>query len=426
MMNQRLNLQREAGRMTTQLTLPQLEALRASCLDDETEPQTPDTGTFQALVVSGLQNITQLICQPGEVICQEGEPGDALYLIRSGHAAIVKGGFDAPVVLACRGAGEFVGEMALLEDLPRSASVVALDEMQLLVVEHEDFLSLLSGNIKLDIGLLRKLSGRLRASDDAYTSVTHARRTLSGEVSHLSAVNQQLLELQRLRDQTTDLIIHDLRNPLQGISGAIGLLRMVLPEETQQENHDLLQLIADNCDRMQRLIDSLLDISRLESGEAELVREPSNLPGLLEAALMRTMPVLQTRGITSHFSLPPDLPMVSIDVHMIDRVVTNLLDNAIKFIPGAGAITVRAEPRGAHVAVSVNDTGFGIPPEQREQVFERFARGSSGSHQRGFGLGLTFCRLAVQAHGGRIWVEDGEGGVGCKFIFTLPVDLSAP
>ena len=137
--------------------------------------------------------------------------------------------------------------------------------------------------------------------------------------------------------------------------------------------------------------------------------------------MVRATQVLQARGITACLELSPELPLVLIDVYMIDRVVTNLLDNAIKFILGQGEITIRAAVRGEYVVVSVNDTGCGIPPERRELVFERFARGNSDSRQRGFGLGLTFCRLAVEAHGGKIWMEDGDGGVGNKCLFTLPV-----
>ncbi len=426
MTNQNFSLQREARPRITQLTLAQLETLRASCGEDKAPAQWLDSGAFQALMLGDLQNVTPCTCQPGEIICQEDEPGDMLYFIRSGRAAIVKGSFEAPVVLACRGAGEFVGEMALLEDMPRSASVVALDHMQLLSITREDFLHLLSGNIKLDLGLLRKMSSQLRDSDNAVLNIAQARRTLTSQVSELTTENRQLLELQRLREQTTELIIHDLRNPLQGITGAVNMLRMTLPADLLQENDDLFQLIIDNGNRMQRLIDSLLDISRLEAGEAKLALESSNLAMLLEAAVTRNQPVMQARGISARLNLPPDLPMVPIDVYMIDRVVTNLVDNAIKFIPGTGEITVSAEPCNDMVQVSINDTGFGIPPEQREYIFDRFARGTNSSkQQQGFGLGLTFCRLAVEAHGGRIWMEEGDGGRGSKCVFTLPLELVA-
>jgi signal transduction histidine kinase len=410
---------------TTLLTSEQIDLIRTSCAGTTYgAPQTLDSGTFQAMATGGfnLSKSTPLICAPGQIICREGESGEAMYLIRSGHAAVVKGSFEAPIVLACRGAGEFIGEMALLENLPRSASVVALDEVYLYNVTREDFQRMLSNSTKLDIGMLRKLSSRLREADDLITSTTHARRSLRSQVDELAAENQQLMELQRLREQTTDLVVHDLRNPLHSIMGAVGMLQMVLPPNLLQENRDLFNLVNANCERMQRLVDSLLDISRMESGETELTLEPVNLAQLIQSAVSRVSSTLQTRSIASSVFMPAHLPPVEVDLDMIDRVIINLLDNAIKFTPSGGQISVSAEPRPDHVAVSITDTGCGIPPEQRPHIFERFSRGTSdGPRPRGFGLGLTFCKLAVEAHGGRIWIEDGDGGAGCKSIFTLPL-----
>ena len=415
--------------MTTLLSPEHLDLIRASgAATTYGAPQTLDAGTFQALASGGLSlsQAAPVICAPGQVICREGEPGDAMYLIRSGHAAIVKGSFDAPIVLACRGAGEFIGEMALLENLPRSASVVALDEVYLYNVTRDDFQRMLSNSTKLDIGLLRKFSSRLREADDLITTTTHARRSLTSQVNELAAENQQLLELQRLREQTTDLVVHDLRNPLHSIMGATGMLQMILPPNLLQENRELFELVNDNCARLQRLVDSLLDISRMESGEMELALELTSLAQLIQTAVSRAASTLQARGMASRCLLPAHLPPIEIDVDKIDRVVVNLLDNAIKFTPGGGLISVAAEPRAGHVAVSITDTGYGIPPEQRPHIFERFARGASaGARPRGFGLGLTFCSLAIEAHGGRIWMEDGEGGVGCKIVFTLPLQQTA-
>ena len=413
--------------MTTILTTEQLAAIRDNCTTTTFGvPQSLDSGTFQALATGGLNlsKAAPLACAPGQVICCEGEPGDVMFLIRSGHAAIVKGSFDAPIVLACRGAGEFIGEMALLENLPRSASVVALDEVYLYHVTRDDFQRMLSHSTKLDIGMLRKLSSRLREADNLITSATHARRTLSSQVNELAAENQQLVELQRLREQTTDLVVHDLRNPLHSIIGAVGMLQMILPPAMLQENRDLFDLVNSSCTRMQRLVDSLLDISRMESGETKLALEPVNLAQLIQAAVSRVSPTMQARGIASSVFMPAHLPPVEIDLDMIDRVIINLLDNAIKFTPSDGQISVSAESHGARIAVSINDNGPGIPPEQRPHIFERFARGTS-SGPRGFGLGLTFCKLAVEAHGGKIWIEDGESGVGCKCIFTLLLEHKA-
>jgi signal transduction histidine kinase len=111
-----------------------------------------------------------------------------------------------------------------------------------------------------------------------------------------------------------------------------------------------------------------------------------------------------------------------IDEEKIDRVLANLIDNALKFTPKGGEITIAVEEQDKHVLVSVANTGPTIPPRDGERIFDRFAQLSETSHQRrGWGLGLAFCRLAVEAHGGRIWVEPGEGGEGNRFVFSLPL-----
>ena len=120
--------------------------------------------------------------------------------------------------------------------------------------------------------------------------------------------------------------------------------------------------------------------------------------------------------------LPEALPTASADRDKIERVVTNLVDNAVKYTPNGGQITLAARAEAEHLLLSVTDTGPGIPEEQRQRIFERFAQVKGDTRaRRGFGLGLAYCRLAVEAHGGRIWVEPGPGGVGSRFAFTLPI-----
>ena len=415
--------------MITHLTPAQLEQINATCAtQDPRSASMLDSGSFQTLATNGL-NIGQtapVTFAPGEIVCREGEPGNTMYLIRSGHAAIVRGSFDAPVILGCRGAGEFVGEMALLENLPRSASVIALGDLLLYPVSYADFQKVLDNSAGLDVGLLRRLSAYLRAADDLITTNIQTSRTLTHQVTELAAANQQLQEVQRVRAETSDLVVHDLRNPLHGIIGAVGLLQMVLAPEVLQANADLFELINHNCARLQRLVDSLLDISRIESGEIELSRQPADVAQIIHSAVERLTSSLRKRGLDYRLRLPADLPRIDLDEDMIDRVLLNLLDNAMKFTSSGGLISITAQAREQDIVIGLNDTGTGIPPELREHVFERFARAAPesaaerSSMQRGFGLGLTFCRLAIAAHGGEIWVEDGDDGTGCKFLFTLP------
>lgn len=360
---------------------------------------------------------------PGQIVCIEGEAGDATYVIWSGRAAIIKGDFDSPSILGIRGPGDIVGEMALLEDQPRFASVVALESLRLLRIDRENFARLLTGSSFIGMSIMAALSARLRTSDNIRTVEAQVERQLTRQVSTLATENQQLVELERVRQETTHLIVHDLRNPLSTISGVLSMFEVVLPPEVLEANRELLTIATTASRRMQRLIDSLLDLNRIESGEAELHLERVDLARLLNELAHRESLTLHNRNVTLEIDPEPDLPLVMIDAERIDRVLANLLDNALKFTPGGGCITITAGSDSGAVTISVIDTGPGIPEEDRGRIFESFTQSSAleAHGRRGFGLGLRFCRLAVEAHGGQIWVEPGPGDVGSRFVFTLPL-----
>ena len=364
--------------------------------------------------------MTEQILHQGQMVFVEGEMGEAMYIIWSGRAAVIKGDLQAPIVLGYRGPGEIIGEMALLENRPRSASVVALENMRLLSISRTDFEKLLQNNPSVGMGILGTLSARLRAADDARNAGWQAEDRLSRQISELQTEKQQLLELQQLRQETTDLIVHDLRHPISSLFGIIKLLEMVLPPDVLEANRSLLNLGNSTCENMQLLVDSLLDIARMESGDMQLQLEELNLKQLVTDAANR--PVLPVRdNVSLRLDLPAELPPVLGDREKLERVMGNLVGNAIKYTSGGGTITVAVVPNQDHVKVIVADTGPGIPPEDRQRIFERFTRIKENSATRkGFGLGLAFCKLAVEAHQGTIWVEGGENGIGSRFIFTLP------
>ena len=160
----------------------------------------------------------------------------------------------------------------------------------------------------------------------------------------------------------------------------------------------------------------------MESGQAYLEIAPADLASLVQTVVQRVSRLLSKHSLTLTVDMP-ELPDLMLDADMIDRVLANLLDNAIKFTPNHGRLSIQAACEDDQVTVRVADTGRGMPTEQRERFFDRFVQVTGEqARTRGFGLGLTFCRLAVEAHGGRIWVEDGEGGVGSQFVFTLPLN----
>ncbi|MBN1147163.1 MAG: cyclic nucleotide-binding domain-containing protein [Anaerolineales bacterium] len=256
--------------MTTEkLNESELQAILA------THPPENYDAAPDALLLSYLASIdrqareklmTETRYQAGEIICREGEDGDTAFLIWSGRALILKGDLQSPTVLGYRGPGETIGEMALLEKRPRSASIVAAELLHLLKISHDDFQELLKSAPQIAVGMMKLLSARLRASDVGLIASTAAEKKLARQVSDLELEKQVLLELQQLKQETTDLIVNDLHNPLQAMQGVFNMLEMMLPEEVLATNRDLLTIAYSSQRRMQRLVDSLLKVAQQESG----------------------------------------------------------------------------------------------------------------------------------------------------------------
>lgn len=358
----------------------------------------------------------------GEIIFSEGDDGDALYVIWSGRLAVVKGKFHEPDEVFFRVPGEVVGDMALLENKPRWASLVALEPTRLLRIERQGFYKLLE-TPAISLSLLALLSARLRMIHDNNRMEIRNDQQLLREISTIKDENEHLQMLQRIRQEATDLIVHDLRSPLGNMFSVLNMLELVLPEDVLQANRQLLEIAHLVHGRMQDLVDSLLDVSKLESGDLQLDLGPASLRELAEGVVEMAAFSIEQRSIVFETDFPPELPLVMIDEDRIRRVLTNLVENAVKFTPQDGRVAVAIHTREDWVEVWVTDSGPGIPVADRQRIFERFAQAPriGMRRTRGFGLGLAFCRLAVQAHGGKIWVEAGEDGRGSRFIFTLPV-----
>jgi NtrC-family two-component system sensor histidine kinase KinB len=228
------------------------------------------------------------------------------------------------------------------------------------------------------------------------------------------------LALDELRTDLTSMIFHDLRSPLGNIISSLEVLQMTLPkdDETMQS---VLSIANRSSRRLSRLIDSLLDLGQLEAGQAVLNKTSASLRALIVEGVEEVHPVAEAKGLQLQFRLAqPELPNVEMDVDMVRRIVINLLENAIKYTRSGGRITITAAAVDGEVSVSVTDTGLGISPRDQKVIFSKFARVQHEGGPKGLGLGLAFCRLAVEAHGGRITV-DSEEGKGSTFTFTLPL-----
>ena len=222
--------------------------------------------------------------------------------------------------------------------------------------------------------------------------------------------------LARAREELTRMMVHDLRGPISGVMGALELVAEAHGLSAQDAR--LLDAADRNVRRQLTLIEGILELSRLEEGALPVVRKEVALAPLVEEVLGRAMPAAGARGLELVSEVPEDLPPLHVDPTLLSRVLENLVGNAVKFSSsGAGPVQVRARRDGGLVEVHVQDSGPGVDEELRPRVFEKFAVGRLPG--RGSGLGLPFCRLAVEAHGGRIWLE--HPGPGAVFAFSLPI-----
>jgi signal transduction histidine kinase len=194
----------------------------------------------------------------------------------------------------------------------------------------------------------------------------------------------------------------------------------MVPEDDKETVLTILKIAENSTDRIQRLVSSLLDVNRLESGQPVADQKVVPTIALIERAVADVEPVAKGRRQTISLDLPRELPPLWVDADMARRVLINLMENSVKFTPLDGKLEVGARPEGDWVHIWVKDNGPGIPASEQQRIFDKFTRLRGSQKQNGLGIGLAFCRLAVLGHGGRIWVES-EPGMGSTFHFTFPV-----
>ena len=216
-------------------------------------------------------------------------------------------------------------------------------------------------------------------------------------------------------------VSHELRTPLTAIKGSMeGLIDGVLPgtNETYQQIHA-------EADRLNRLVNDLQELSRVEARAYELDIRPLNVSSLVRPVTKRLTPQAESKRISLDLELAPDLPRILADEDRAVQVLTNLTGNATQYTPEGGKITISAKRINSEVLIAVHDTGIGIPPEHLARIFDRFYRvDKSRSRQSGggSGIGLTIARALIDAHGGQIWAESTGQGQGSTFVITLPAE----
>ncbi len=234
----------------------------------------------------------------------------------------------------------------------------------------------------------------------------------------------QLQELEKLRDSLTSMIVHDLRTPLTSFLS--GLQSIEYLGDLNDSQKECLELSSNGGETLLGMINDLLDISKMESGGLTLERQAIEPPELAAKSMLQVAALAQNKDLRLTTHIAPDLPVLEGDVEKLARALVNLMGNAVKFTPAGGeiclSIAFEARPgRTDSWVLSVSDTGEGIPPEAFERIFEKFGQVEErrGGRTMSSGLGLTFCKMVVEAHGGRIWIQS-QIGQGSQFFFAIP------
>lgn len=230
------------------------------------------------------------------------------------------------------------------------------------------------------------------------------------------------MELKKLRQDFTAMMVHELRSPLSVIKGTSDLLIKEFANLKPEQISMFMTQIKDSSVALLGIVNQLLDASKIESGKIELFKKVSDINQILTDEFNYYYNLARDKGINFSFDLDLSIQKFYFDEQKIKQVMNNLLSNSIKFTDGGGNIVIISKNYGSYVSVTVQDTGKGVPDEMKEKLFQKFVQGreSDRSNEAGTGLGLVISKGIVDAHGGRIWIED-NASKGAKFIFTLPI-----
>ncbi len=374
----------------------------------------------------------------GVVICREGEEGDAVYAIVNGELEILKQLDDeSERHLHYTGPGEFVGEMAILQQGPRTATVRTSKPTTIVEIRREPFMRVLKRSPTLGFRLLLRLTDRLRDSDQQ--SIAELRRANE-------ELTRALRKLERIDKTKTDFIqvsAHELRTPVASLLGYAQMLNDSPAVQDNAQLRTLMEGIVTGTNRLHRVFNSILDVSRVMSEGTEVRRSPVSLSVIFDGIAADLGQALSERDLTLEREGLSALPIYLGDPDLLYKAFYQLVNNGIKYTPDGGRIrasgrVVKAPSLGECIEIVVEDTGIGIAREDLDVIFAKFYRtGEVALHSSGTtkfkgggpGLGLTIAQGAVLAHGGLIRADspgyDEETCPGSRFIVQLPLEQPA-
>jgi len=381
------------------------------------------------------QAAVEHVFAPDEIIVQEGDEGDAVYFVVDGRVDIVKEFEDGTErFLHSTGPGEPFGEMALLQEGGRTATVRATETTTVLRIGRDPFLKVLGRSPSLSVRILVRLTGRLRDADQT------AIEDLSQANEELRRALRKLERLDKTKSDFIQLSAHELRTPVAALRGYAQMMQQNDKAQADPGLRALVEGVVTSTERLHRVFNSILDVSRMIVGGVKLVRSPFSLAVTFVGIQLQFEKALNERDLTLDLVGLEGLPMCSGDPDQVYKLFYHLVNNAIKYTPDGGRITVTGravdvDELGPCIEVTVEDTGIGIAPQDRELIFDKFYRTgevalhSSGSTKfkgGGPGLGLAIAKGVVDTHGGRIWADspgcDEQTCPGSTFVVQLPLE----
>lgn len=387
---------------------------------------------FKGLEEDELQEMAALtrLCTypPDHILCEEGVEGDIFYIIADGNAVISKkiSEQEGEHILRIAGRGEWIGEMALIQNAPRAATVRTTSEFTVLEMNKHDFETILSRSPRLASDIIRVTLDRMRENDQL-------------AIEDLKRANKVLRLLDRNKLEFIQIAAHELRTPITVLVGYANILRSFPNIEANPAVSEVLDGITKGTDRMSEVVNLMLDVTRI-GNDTKIASVPVLLTRVIDILIQNFAQAVSERRIELTVEHDSGTPAIHADPALIQKALYHLIVNAIKYTPDGGKVTVTTRPALLEnnipgVEVRVKDTGIGLDPEHHELVFEKFYQvGAVSLHSSGKttfkgggpGLGLAIVRGVANAHGGRVWVESpGHDEVnlpGSTFFLQLPVN----
>jgi signal transduction histidine kinase len=374
---------------------------------------------FRDLSDAEIQQIRQ-VCHPiqfdaGQIILEEGSSPNRFYIVMEGAVEVWKDHRSPDrSLLAVYGPGQFFGEIALIDDLPRSATVASREPVRLYYINQEDFKSILVANGRIALSISRAVSAMVRENTNAFLeSLRRRNRELEEANRELQEAQDELLKTERLSTvgKFSSLILHDIRNPLSILHTLAEMILLDTSDRSLAERN--ARRIIQEVDQLDRLVGELLDYARGEIRLNMSVVDLGRFFGRLADSLQGRF---QARGI----AVETDLGFAGLviwDEPRMQRVFQNLADNAWKAMPEGGRFRIRTTRGERFLVIEIIDTGIGMTPAVQKRIFEPFF---SRSKEGGTGLGMTIVQNVVRAHQGTLAV-DSRPNAGTTFRLTFPL-----